>query len=108
MSGYFALSVAALVIALCLGFLMGRSFGIALQKKTDQQTIERNYALRMNAQFDFEKMRGKADQIVDLANEIGMAAKTAHETVRTNSASSLENALASPMSQAYRTKPEQA
>jgi hypothetical protein len=81
MSIYFASVIGASAVMFALGLLLGWRLGVARQMKVDRDDVERQLALRMNAKFDFDRVRIKADQIVDLANDIAKAAQTAQDTV---------------------------
>ncbi len=70
-------SVAAVVI----GIFLGWTLGVAHQKRQDTNDAFRQAALRANASFDFAAIRGKAEHIVGLANDIATAARKAQETV---------------------------
>lgn len=78
---YIAGMIVVAAAALVAGTFLGWRLGMHRQAKVQSSDALIGEALRVNASFDFNKIRGKADQITKLANEIASAAKTAQETV---------------------------
>jgi hypothetical protein len=97
MDFYLAGLIGVVAAALASGFYLGWRLGILHQKKADRSAMEHEAALRMNAKFDFGKVRGKAEGIVKLANEIAMAAKTADESVYKQFALVSKNGMAASL-----------
>jgi hypothetical protein len=75
----FALMVA--VAALAVGLILGLIIGRWTKARSLAKDTLRDEALRELAQFDFEKVRDKAHEIVRLGNEIAQYVTTAHDMV---------------------------
>jgi hypothetical protein len=71
----------AFAVAMALGFFVGWAAGRHNKASNLGRDIQRDEALRENAQVDFEFVRTKADEIIRLASDISKRAKTAHDTV---------------------------
>jgi hypothetical protein len=65
------------------GFIIGWIIGNARGRKQAKPGLNWHDFVRENAGYDFSVVRGKADHIVRLANEIGIGAQRGEEMVKT-------------------------
>jgi hypothetical protein len=83
MNFYILAMIVIAALALSFGAFLGWRFGVIHQKKAGRAELSWQIAVRTNAEYDFDKMSGRANEIIRLANEIGAAARIASDTIKT-------------------------